>query len=120
MKILKNNRVNILLIFFFIISAFLVLNSDIAFAKDDPTDGTGGMSTIMCNVVHLITGTIGKIIAVIVLASIAIGLFLGKVTWGVAIAAMVGMGLLFGAPGLIQAISSTTGQQTTPICPPAK
>ena len=93
---------------------FVVLSTESAFSVDDDT---GGMSTIMCKVVKLLTGTIGKIIAVIVLASIAIGLFLGKVTWGVAIAAMVGMGLLFGAPGLVQTISSTGNGDNSPICP---
>ena len=68
-----------------------------------------GIVIIFCNVINAITGPIGKVIAVLIIASLAISLFLGKVTWGLAIATMVGMGLLFGATSLVDVISDGVG-----------
>jgi type IV secretion system protein VirB2 len=71
------------------------------FAVEDET----GIVQIFCNVINEITGGIGKVISILILISMAIGLFLGKITWGLAIATMVAMGLLFGASGLINVIT---------------
>lgn len=59
----------------------------------------------LCNVVKLAQGGIGKAIAAIIIISLAIALFLGKVSWGLAIAVAVGMGLLFGAPAIVNLIA---------------
>jgi len=79
-------------------------------AIDDPT----GIVSIFCNVINQITGGIGKVIAILILISMAIGLFIGKISWGLAIAVMVGMGLLFGAQGVVQVISGGDSNQN--IC----
>ncbi len=75
--------------------------------------------TILCNVIKFITGGIGKAIAIIILISLAISLFLGKVSWGLAIAVAVGMGILFGATTMINAITDGVGGNSgsTPMCP---
>ena len=74
---------------------------------------------ILCNVINFITGGIGKAIAIIILISLAISLFLGKVSWGLAIAVAVGMGILFGATTVINAITAGVGNaSTTVICAP--
>ena len=80
----------------------------------DPT----GIITIFCNVINQITNGIGKVIAILILISMAIGLFLGKITWGLAIAVMTGMGLLFGASGAVDLMAKTKdgGSDTTDIC----
>ena len=83
---------------------------DNVFAIDNPADKSG-IIKIFCNVINQITGGIGKVISVLILISMAIGLFLGKITWGLAIAVMVGMGLLFGAKGIVDVISDGTGRQ---------
>lgn len=69
--------------------------------NQDPT----GIVIIFCNVIKQITGGVGKVISILILISMAIGLFLGKITWGLAIAVMVGMGLLFGASGIVDSIA---------------
>lgn len=77
----------------------------------DPT----GIVTIFCNVIKEITGGVGKVISILILISMAIGLFLGKITWGLAIAVMVGMGLLFGASGIVDTIASGVSTSTN-VC----
>lgn len=61
------------------------------------TDAGDGIAQVLCNVIEIAQGATGKTIATLVIISMAIGLFLGKITWGVAIAVAVGMGVLFGA-----------------------
>ena len=56
---------------------------------------------VLCRVINELTGNIGKVISIIVLISLAIMLFLGKVSWGVAIAFAVAIGILFGATSLV-------------------
>ena len=97
---------------FLLIVCFLssMLYVDNVFALADLADKSG-ITTIFCNVINQITGGIGKVISVLILISMAIGLFLGKITWGLAIAVMVGMGLLFGAKGIVDIISKGTGSE---------
>ena len=83
----------------------------------DPT----GIVTIFCNVIDQITGGVGKVISILILISMAIGLFLGKITWGLAIAVMVGMGLLFGASGIVDSIAKGAANDgTDKICDQVK
>ena len=96
----------------FTLIVILCMTSNVAATDTAPTDLTG-MTTIFCNVINEITGTVGKLISVLILISMAIGLFLGKITWGLAIAVMVGMGMLFGATGLVDMISSGTSASGT-------
>ncbi len=65
--------------------------------KTNTTDAGDGIAQVLCNVIEIAQGATGKTIATLVIISMAIGLFLGKITWGVAIAVAVGMGVLFGA-----------------------
>lgn len=95
----------------------LLLFSDTAFAGNDPDPSGGGDDTtsiivdVMCNAINQISGPIGQTIAIVIVISLAIMLFLGKVTWGVAIAVAVGVGVLFGAKDLVNTI--TKGISTT-------
>ncbi len=72
----------------------------------------GTITEILCRVNSFISGNTGRGIAVLVVLSLAIALFLGKVSWGMAIAVAVGMGILFGAPGIVGAISGDAAFST--------
>jgi type IV secretion system protein VirB2 len=111
-KFLKNH-VRLLLTLLVIFSTFAVRSE--VFAED-----ATGIVTIFCNVINEITGGVGKVISILILISMAIGLFLGKITWGLAIAVMVGMGLLFGATKLVDLISegASTGESAETLCAP--
>ena len=99
---MSNSYIRPILGFMALITALLFSFSVAAAANaDDPT----GIVTIFCNVINQITGGIGKVVSVLILISLAIGLFLGKLTWGVAISVMVGMGILFGAASVVDTIA---------------
>ncbi|WHA04727.1 TrbC/VirB2 family protein [Candidatus Bandiella numerosa] len=83
----------------------------------DPTDAGQGIANVLCNVIAVAQGATGKTIATLVIISMAIGLFLGKITWGVAIAVAVGMGVLFGANTVVSFISSSDGKGSGSVCP---
>ena len=84
----------------------------------DAKDAGAGIANVLCNVIHVAQGATGKTIATLVIISMAIGLFLGKITWGVAIAVAVGMGVLFGANTLVGFLSNTSGTtgSVTDVC----
>lgn len=67
---------------------------------------TSTMTNVMCIATNQLTGPVGRVIAVVVIASLALSLFLGKVSWGLAIATMVGMGVLFGATSVVGLLAS--------------
>lgn len=69
---------------------------------------TDNITTTLCVAIKALTGPVGKAIAALIVISLAIALFLGKVTWGVAIAVAVGMGLLFGATGIVDLLSGSS------------
>lgn len=94
-------------------SSFLDLN--LAFATD-PGQNDGGEMIVqtLCQVINVIDGNVGRAIAIIIVLSLAISLFLGKVTWGTAIAIAVGLGVLFGAPAFVSAITNADGGKS--IC----
>ncbi len=108
----------------YIINGLLVLLgilsiNNYAFAAAAVADATG-LVTIFCNVINQITGGVGKVISILIIISMAIGLFLGKITWGLAIAIMVGMGLLFGASSIVDTVSAGAATNTQDnICAPA-
>jgi type IV secretion system protein VirB2 len=70
------------------------------------------ISNIICRATNQITGNIGRAVAVLIVISLAIALFLGKVTWGMAIAVAVGMGLLFGARDVVNMLSNGSACDT--------
>lgn len=69
------------------------------------TSSNDAITNTLCRISNELTGGIGKAISIIIVISLAIALFLGKVTWGVAIAVAVGMGILFGAKGVVDLIA---------------
>lgn len=78
---------------------------DLSFANEGsgPTQLTGAL----CNVVELLTGTIGKAIATIAIVFLAFMLFVGKISWGVAIATAIGIAAIPAAPQIVNFLSST-------------
>ena len=88
-------------------------------SSGDSTDAGQGIANVLCHVIAVAQGATGKTIATLVIISMAIGLFLGKITWGVAIAVAVGMGVLFGVNTVVSFISNTktTGGTAGEVCP---
>jgi len=99
------------MIVFFALSLLVVAPAYEASAQANTTNTVDDnqISRILCNVVSLVTGGVGKAISVLIIITLAIALFLGKVSWGMAIAVAVGMGIMFGAPGIVKIISPDGG-----------
>jgi len=107
-KIERSNLLNVLLAVMF--ATVIAL-----FAVESYADA---VTDTLCNAISFVQGGVGKAVAIIVIISVAIMMFLGKITWGVAIAVAVGMGLLFGAQSVVEAISPG-GQATCVNATPA-
>jgi len=74
----------------------------------------------LCAIVTALSGTTAKAVAIIALMFVGIGLFMGKVNWGVATATALGIIVLFGAPTLVgflggSSISGTNCVSTTGV-----
>jgi type IV secretory pathway VirB2 component (pilin) len=68
----------------------------------------------LCKVSNMLTGRGGKAIATIGLVALGIGLFLGKLSWGLAIATGIGIMLIFGSGDVIKWIGGTAGSASCP------
>lgn len=88
--------------------AMLLLPTD---ALAQGSGGFGGGSTpdalaeVLCNVVDWFTGPVGAGIATLAIIVIGIGALMGKVSWGMAIIVGIGVGVIFGAPTIVDALS---------------
>jgi len=80
------------------IIAFIMIACD---AWAAPSNNPTAITTVLCNVVTTLQGPVGKGIATIALVVLGIGLFIGKLSWPVALATAVGIGIIFGAPQLV-------------------
>ena len=73
-----------------------------------PTDawatGPSALQDTLCNVVGWFQGPIGAGIATLAIIVVGIGALMGKVSWGMAIIVGLGVGIIFGADNIIQAL----------------
>lgn len=67
------------------------------------------ISDVLCNVVGWFTGKVGTAIATLAIIVVGIGALMGKVSWGMAIIVGIGVGVIFGAPNLVEALSGEAG-----------
>ena len=89
----------------FAIVTLLLLSLDaIAFA------GTNTMTSMLCGGYNVFSGTIGKMLAVFAIVALGVGLFMGKVTWGLVFAVALGIGAIFGARSIVNLITGGGGQ----------
>ena len=107
-KMSINSKSSWQLCFSFCLIAALLAFPDIASAAAS-TDQTG-IGTVMCKIVNLLTGTVGKAISVIAIVVLAIGIFMGKLSWSLALATAIGIGLIFKAPQMVMWLSGDTAQ----------
>jgi len=106
-------RATLALLMLFTLAALLFADSAHAtITTSNVSSASDPLSAVLCNIVSLITGGTGKALATIALIFLAIGLFVGKISWGVAIAVGIGIGGMFGATNIVQMISG----DNTSIC----
>jgi type IV secretory pathway VirB2 component (pilin) len=63
--------------------------------------GGNAISTTICTVIGQLTGPVGRGIAVIAVVFLGFSLFLGKISWGLAIALAIGIAAIFGANEIV-------------------
>lgn len=73
--------------------------SDSALASTTNNDDVVGET--LCRLVSNLSGGIARGIATIAIFSVGVGLFLGKLNWGIAAATAAGVGIIFSAPRLV-------------------
>lgn len=79
-------------------------------------DGDDMVMKVMCNIIEYVQGTVGKAVAILILISVAAMLFFGKLSWGLAIAIVMGMGLLFGSATIVETITADAGTKAEAGC----
>ena len=87
----------------------IVAASDAAFASTAADDDVVGQT--LCRLVSNLSGGIARGIATIAIFSVGVGLFLGKLNWGIAAATAAGVGIIFSAPKLVAFLSGDTDNQ---------
>lgn len=68
------------------------------------------IANTLCIITQALQGDIGKAIATIAIVVLGVGLFLGKISWPLAVATAIGIGMIFGAAELVQWLSSNSSQ----------
>jgi type IV secretion system protein VirB2 len=84
----------------FVLTAVVVMLPDFAAATNNNTP----IGNIFCTIVGWATGNTGKGLATIAITVIGVGALLGKVSWGMALIVALGIALVFGAAGVVDAM----------------
>lgn len=94
-----------------LLAAAVVMLPDLAFAAAAAATPSGDtpMGNVLCTVKGWFTGNTGKGLATIAITVIGIGALLGKVSWGMAIIVGIGVAIVFGAAGIVDAMGAGTG-----------
>jgi len=71
---------------------------------------TSPMGAVLCAVVAIIYGNLGRAAATLSVISLGAGAMLGKVSWGLALTVALGIGVVFGALGTVDwIVTNLTG-----------
>ncbi len=89
------------------LSNFLIATLTFVFWLLIPSVALAAFDASMCNVMNIVTGTAGRTFAVFAVASVGVGFYTGKVSWGVLIGVAAGIGVIFGAPSIVAAVSGS-------------
>jgi type IV secretion system protein VirB2 len=99
--------------FLVFVAMFSLLSlSAFAAAGNDAAD----MEAILCNAYGIFNGPIGRTFAVFAIVALGVGFFLGKVSWGTAIAIALGIGAIFGAPAMVGLLLNGIGTDPGLVC----
>ena len=85
--------------------ATIISASDAAFAAAPAAADNDVVGQTLCRLVANLSGGVARGIATIAIFSVGVGLFLGKLNWGIAAATAAGVGIIFSAPRLVAFLS---------------
>ena len=89
--------------------SIIVVSCDAAFASNNDVVGD-----TLCRLVSNLSGGIARGIATIAIFAVGVGLFLGKLNWGIADATAAGVGIIFSAPKLVAFLSGSDDNSNCP------
>ena len=89
--------------------SIIVVSCDAAFASNNDVVGD-----TLCRLVSNLSGGIARGIATIAIFAVGVGLFLGKLNWGIAAATAAGVGIIFSAPKLVAFLSGSDDNANCP------
>jgi type IV secretory pathway VirB2 component (pilin) len=104
-----NRRVELFMIMLFV----LVLSPELGISAASSSGGNNPIHKTLCNVVNLLDGGVAKAIGTIAIIFLALGLFVGKVSWGVAVATGLGIGAMFGAEKIVNLVANGVGNDSS-------
>lgn len=90
------------------IAVLQLATADLAFAQAT-NQAFAPLQTVVQAVVDFITGPFGRLIAIIAVIGLGFLAFAGRLSWFTAGAVVLGIGLVFGAPAIVDQLISTVG-----------
>ncbi|PWE53695.1 VIRB2 type IV secretion [Metarhizobium album] len=90
------------------LSLLQIGTADLAFAQAT-NQAFAPLETVVQAVVDFITGPFGRLIAIIAVIGLGFLAFAGRLSWFTAGAVVLGIGLVFGAPAIVDQLISTVG-----------
>lgn len=73
------------------------------------TEDAGQMSQVICNIIDELQGPVARGVAAFGIIFLGFSLFLGKISWGVALALGIGVAAIFGAESIVNAMLGSAG-----------
>lgn len=92
---------------FMILSCFSVLQ--FTFIEQAHAEERNELVCTLKRIADTLTGNMGKLIATIAVVALGIGLFLGKLSWGLAVATAIGIAMIFGASSIVDWLAGGSG-----------
>ena len=72
-----------------------------------------GMGAVVCNIIDELQGPVARGVAAFGIIFLGFSLFLGKISWGVALALGIGLAAIFGAESIVDAMLNNKGDGCT-------
>jgi len=99
--------------------SIIVVSCDAAFASNNAVSNNDVSNNdvvgdTLCRLVSNLSGGIARGIATIAIFAVGVGLFLGKLNWGIAAATAAGVGIIFSAPKLVAFLSGSDDNSNCP------
>ena len=102
---LRSSAIRILMIGS-MVAAFQLVTADIAVAQAT-NQAFAPLQTVVQAVVDFITGPFGRLVAIIAVIGLGFLAFAGRLSWFTAGAVVLGIGLVFGAPAIVDQLMAT-------------
>lgn len=84
--------------------------ADVAPANNASGTNSSGIADVVCKIVGELQGPLGRGVGMIAVIVLGIGLFLGKLSWALAVATAIGIGLIFSAGKVVNWLGGKSEQ----------